>query len=149
MRGARRRHMAGAVGRGRDDRTPECVEQCVRDRMRGHAHRDGVEPGERKIGDAATGCFASTSVSGPGQNAAASFSAAAVKTPARARGIDIGDVRDQRIERRPSLGRIEPRNGLAVTGIGTEAVDGFGRERDQPAGGKAARRGLDRLVVGG
>ena len=65
-----------------------------------------------------------------------------------ARGVDVGDVGDQRIESRPPLGRIEPRNGLAVTGIGAQPVDRFGRERDQPAGRKAARRGFDRLVVG-
>ncbi len=53
MRGACRRNVAGAVCRGRDDRSAEGGEQRVRDRMRGHAHRDGVEPGQRKIGDTA------------------------------------------------------------------------------------------------
>ena len=32
---------------------PKAASKCVRDRMRGHAHRDGVEPGQCKIGDMA------------------------------------------------------------------------------------------------
>ena len=81
--------------------------------------------------------FFSTSVSGPGQNAAASFSAAASNTARRLRRGEIEHMRDQRIERRPALGGIEPRDGGAVGGVGAEAVDGFGRKRDQAAVGEA------------
>jgi hypothetical protein len=37
---------------------------------------------------------------------------------------------NQRIERGPALGLIEPRYRRSIGGIGTEAIDGFGRERD-------------------
>ena len=50
-----------------------------------------------------------------------------------ARRSHIGNVRDQRIECRPSLGGVEPRHGLAIAGIGAEPIDGLGREGDQPA----------------
>ena len=94
-----------------------------------------------------SGRFGSTSVSGPGQNAAASFSAAASKRPSAARGVDAADMGDQRIEARPALGGIEPGDGLAIAGIGAEPIDGLGRERDQPAGGKAGGGGRDRRRV--
>jgi hypothetical protein len=90
--------------------------------------------------------LASTSVSGPGQNAAASFSAAPVKTPA-ARAASAPATCDQRIEGqppRPHRGAQWPRHYR----IGAEPVDRFGWERDQPAGRKAARRRVNRLVVG-
>ena len=56
-----------------------------------------------------------------------------------ARGGEVGDMGDQRIERRPSLGEVEPRDRLGIGGVGAEPVNGFGRERDEPALGKAAR----------
>ena len=144
-----RRYMAGAIRRGRNDRSAEGGEQCVRDRMRGHAHRDGVEPGQGKVGDAATELLCEHECQWPRPKRSCQLFGGVGQDAGGARGIDVGDVGNQRIESRPSLGRIEPRNSLAVTGIGTQAVDGFGRERDQPAGGKTTRRGFDRLVVGG
>ena len=49
-----------------------------------HAHSHRIETGEREIGDAAIRLLSQvTSVRGPGQNAAASFSAAGVNTPTR------------------------------------------------------------------
>ena len=86
------------------------------------------------------GCFGSTRVSGPGQKAAASFSAVGVEVGEAARRRGIGDMRDQRVEGRPALGGVEPGDGLAIAGIGAEAVDGLGRKRDQPAWPQAARR---------
>ena len=93
--------------------------------------------------------FFSTSVSGPGQNAAASFSAAASNTARRLRGGEIEHMRDQRIERRPALGGVEPRDRGAVGGVGAEAVDRLGRERDQAAVGEAERRVGDGDEIGG
>jgi hypothetical protein len=56
---------------------------------------------------------------------------------------------DQRIERRPALGLIEPGNRSGVGGIGAEAVDGLGRERDQPAFGERTRRRGHGSLAGG
>ena len=90
------------------------------------------------------GRLGSTSVSGPGQNAAASRSAAASKRAEPSRRVGVRHMGDQRIEAGPAFGRIETGDGLAIAGIGAEAVDGLGRKRDQPALAKAARCRLDR-----
>ena len=145
-----RRDVAGAVGGWRHHRPAE-------PRAGGRAPPDAA--GTRTamlsspaVASSATGQparFFSTSVSGPGQNAAASFSAAASNTARRSRGREIEHMRDQRIERRPALGGVEPRDRRAVGGVGAEAVDRLGRERDQPAGGEAARRVGDGDEVGG
>ena len=93
--------------------------------------------------------FGSTSVSGPGQKASASAIAVRVEAGNPHRPVDIGDMRDQRIERGPAFGRVEPRNRAGVGGIGAEAVDGLGRERHQPAVGKATHGRGDRYLAGG
>ena len=66
----------------------------------------------------------------------------------RVRGLAAGHMRDQRIERRPPLGGIEPRHRLAIAGVGAEPVDGLGRKRDQPAALQAARGRRNRVAVG-
>ena len=148
MRGACRRNVAGAICRGRNDRSAEGGEQRARDRMRGHAHRDGVEPGQCKIGDLAIRLFGEHERQRSGPECGRQPFGGVGEDAGSARGVGAGDVRDQRIESRPPFGRIEARDGLTITGIGAQPVNGFSRERDQPAGRKAARRGLDRLVVG-
>ncbi len=83
----------------------------------------------------------STSVSGPGQNASASASRRRVETADPPRGLEIADMGDQRVEGGPALGLIEPRDRGRIGGVGAEAIDGLGRERDQAAFREAARRG--------
>ena len=138
--GGGRRDMAGAVGRRRDHRPAERREQIARDRMVGHAHRDAVEAGGGELGDRTVR-----------RASAAPASAAPARTPPRAArrrrrsaraaraAASVGHMRDQRIERRPALGGIEPRHRLAVGGVGAEPVDGLGRERDEAARREAAR----------
>ena len=48
-------------------------------------------------------------------------------------------MRDQRIEGRAALGRVEPGDRPAIGRVGAKAVDGFGRKRDQSAGREHAR----------
>ena len=81
--------------------------------------------------------FGSTSVSGPGQNASASAIAVASKRRDLPGGSEVADMGDQRIEGRPALGLVEPRDRRRIGGVGAEPVDGLGRERDQPALGQA------------
>ena len=145
--GGRRRDVAGLVGRRRDHRPAECLQQVARDRMVRHAHRDRVEPGGRELRHRATSRLGSTRVSGPGQNTPASRFAVASKACEPQRGARVGHMRDQRIEARPALGGIEPRDRRAVGGVGAEAVDRLGRERHQPAVGEHARRRRDRVAV--
>ena len=57
--------------------------------------------------------------------------------------VDTRHVDDQRIDRRPSLGREDPRDGRGIGGDGPQAVDGLGREGDQApaaAGSRPPRR---------
>ncbi len=97
-------------------------------------------PAVARSATAQSAVFGSTSVSGPGQNASASAVAWASKRRDLPRGGEIADMGDQRIEGRPALGLVEPGDRRRVGGIGAEAIDGLGRERDQPALGQAARR---------
>ena len=104
-------------------------------------------PAVARSATAQVGAFGSTSVSGPGQSAAASRSAVASNCAsfrAAARSRDMGD---QRIERGSALGVIEARHRDAVLRVSAKAIDGLGRKGDEPAGRKAARRGRDRLGI--
>ena len=92
--------------------------------------------------------FGNTSVSGPGQNASASFFARNEKRANAKRRGGARHMRDQRIEARPALRRIEPRDRLAVRRVCAEPVDRLGRKRDEPALGKHARCRRDRVVIG-
>ena len=56
---------------------------------------------------------------------------------------------DQRIEGGPALGLVEPGDRGRVGGVGAEAINGLGRERDQPALGQAARRFRHGSLAGG
>ena len=95
-----------------------------------------------------SGRLGSTSVSGPGQNAAASRSAAGVEAREPARRREVGHMRDQRIEGRPALGLVEARDRRAVGRVGAEPVDGLGRKGDEAAGGQHARGAFDRRAAG-
>ena len=103
------------------------------------------------VASSATGqsdAFGNTSVSGPGQNAAAELCGVGVKAGEPPRRLPIGDVGNQRIECRPAFGFVEARDGAAVGRIRAEAVDGLGRKGDKSAGGKDAHRVRDRSGVG-
>ncbi|MEA3042375.1 MAG: hypothetical protein QOH47_213 [Sphingomonadales bacterium] len=68
-----------------------------------------------------------------------------VETGDLGRLTDIAHMDDQRIEARPPLGLVDPRDGLAVGRVGGEAVDGLGRHRHRLPGGDQPRRLGDRL----
>lgn len=55
---------------------------------------------------------------------------------------------DQRVEGWPTLGGVNARNGRRIAGVGAQAVDGLGREGDQPACGEDFRCGGDALRIG-
>ena len=56
---------------------------------------------------------------------------------------------DQRIEGRPALGLVEAGDRGRIGGIGAEAIDGLGRERDQPALSQDTRRRRHGGLAGG
>ncbi len=91
-----------------------------------------------------------TSVSGPGQKRAASASAVAFSSTSALGRDKVGDVDDQRIEPRPALGGEDGGDRGRVGRVGGEAIDGLGRQRDDPArlqhrhgAGDAGRVGRD------
>ena len=81
----------------------------------------------------------SSSVSGPGQHAAASTSAAGGTSAAQSSSHSGDDVHDQRVTGRAVLDLEDAGDGVVVLGVGAEPVHGLGRDRHQPAGARAAR----------
>ncbi len=148
VRGHGRRDMAGAVGRRRHHRPAEAGEERSRHRMIGHAHRDGIEPGRRQIGHRASGRFAQHQRQRSRPERCGEPRGFGGELRQRVRRGKIGHMRDQRVERRPPLGRIEPRHRLAIAGVGAEPVNRLGRKGDEPAGGQNARGLRDRSIVG-
>ena len=60
------------------------------------------------------------------------------------RGVERGDMGDQRIEARPALGGIDPRDRGRRGGVGAEPIDGLGRKGDEPALAQNFGGALDR-----
>jgi len=56
------------------------------------------------------------------------------------------DVHDDGMIRGPTLDREEPTQRLRVGRVGTESVDGLGRERHEPTGPQHLGRVQDRVV---
>ena len=65
------------------------------------------------------------------------------------RGCEVADMRDQGVEGGPALGPVEVGDRHRIGGVGAEAIDGLGRERDQSASGQGARGGNHRGLAGG
>ncbi len=144
---AGRRDVAGAVGRGRDHRLAERRQNGVRHLVIGHAHRDGIETGRRQVAHKAFGGLGQNERQRPRPERLGELQRFGVEAGERLRRLEIDDMGDQRIERRPALGLVEPRDSAPVGRIGAQAVDSFGRKRHQAAGGEDPRRRGDRSGV--
>ena len=135
MRGRGRRDMARQIGRRRHHRPAERAQDVARDH--GWAGTRIAMVSSPAVARSATGqsvVFGSTSVSGPGQNACGQRDRVRIEAArSGVRGLDIADMGDQRIERGPALGLVEPRDRRGIGGVGAEPIDGLGRERDQAA----------------
>ena len=116
---------------------------------RRHAQRNGVEAGGGKVGHRTAGRARQHQRQRSRPERRRQSLRRAVEHAERARRAHVGDMRDQRIERRPPLGGVEPRHGGTVGGIGTEAVHGLSRKRDQAASGEQSRRGGDAVRFAG
>ena len=135
MRGRGRADMAGAVGAGRGDRQPAALEQRLRDRVRGDAHGNGIEPGgsrDRRRGSPRASQH---------QRQRAWPERGGQLAPSRGRGRRgrtprpvAGTCTISGLKRGRPLASKTRGNGARVGGVGAEAVDGLGRERDEPAG---------------
>ena len=138
LRGGRR-DMAGAVGGWRHDRPAEPAQDAERHRMLRHPHGDAVEARGGKIGDRTAGALLQHQRQRSRPERRGEPFGRGVEHREPLGGGEVEHMRDQRIERRPALGGVEPRHRRAVGGVGAEAVDGLGRKRDQAAVGEADR----------
>ena len=149
MGGRCRRDMTRQIGRWRHHRPAERAQDGPRQRMRGNPDRDGIEPGGGKIGHVAFPGFWQHQRQRPRPERVRERDRPLVEAGDALGRAAVADVGDQRIERGPPLGLIEPRHRRRIGGIGAEAVDGLGRERHQPAVRKAARGSGHRGLVCG
>ena len=130
------------IRRRRHHRSAEGAQDLARDRVGGNADRDGVEPGGGEIGHRAVFCFRQHQRQRSRPERLGQRQRGRIEPGDPARGIEIADMGDQRVESRPALGLVKPGNRRRIGSVGTEAIDGLGRERDQPAlqQGSAPRR---------
>ena len=148
MRRRGRADQARGVGAGGRQRQQDRLEQRPRHGVGGDADRDRVQPGG---GDPGQG-----RALGPGQDQRQRPRperrrhglGPLVEAGEGPRAGEVGDVDDQGVVRRPALGAIEPGHRGVVGGDRTQAVDGLGRECDQPAPAQQPRRLGDRRGVG-
>ena len=112
------------------------------------AQADRIEPRRGEIRYAAVGLLRQDQRERPRPKCLRQQFSHRVEHRQPSRRIKPGNMSNERIERRPALGRIETRDRLPVGGVGAEPVDRLGRKRDQPTGGEGARRLGYRLVSG-
>ncbi len=117
--------------------------------MRGDPDRDRFEPGGGEIGHRTIFCFGQHQRQRPRPECLGKRDRLLVEAGNPHSRPEIPDMGDQRIERGPALGLIKPRNRGWIGGVGAEAVDGLGRERDQPASRENTRRGGHGGLAGG
>jgi len=117
--------------------------------MRGNTDRDGVEAGGGEIGHRTIAHFWHHQCQWPRPERFGKPQRRRIETADPLRGLKIKDMGDQRVERRPSLGLVEPRDGGRIIGIGAEPIDRLGRECDQAAIGEAMCRGSQGGLVHG
>ena len=121
----------------------------ARSRCAGYPDRDGVEAGGGEIGHRAVGRLGQHQRQRARPEGFGQQQCARVKTADPPRRIEVADMGDQRIEGRPALGLVKPGDRGRVGGVGAEAINRLGRERDQPAPGKDARRRGHGSLAGG
>ena len=136
--GVGRADPARPIGRGCGDRSADRARsRCARG-WDGTRRPTLSRPARARSQIVQPGAAGTTRVSGPGQNAAASSSAASSNKPCRGAASTNRDMRDQRVEARAVLGGVDAGDGLGAGRIGAEAVDGLGREGHQAATARSA-----------
>ena len=111
--------------------------------MGGNADRDRVEPGGGQLGHRTVIRFRHHQRQRPRPERFGSLDARASNARSGARRR-VGDMGDQRVERRPPLGGEEAGDRGRIGGVRPEPVDRLGRKRDQPAGAQKNGRPLPR-----
>ena len=140
MRGRGRRDVTREVGRWRHHRAAEDSQDVARHGVGRYPDRDRVEAGGGEVGHRAIRRFRQHQRQRARPECLGQRGRSGVKARDLPRGGDIADMGDQRIEGRPALGLVEAGDRGRIGGVGAEAIDGLGRERDQPAFGQDTRR---------
>ena len=122
----RRADMAGPVGRGRDQRLAESLDQGAGAGMGGHAQGNRVEA---RAGDVTDGAGLRDGQD-HGQRSRPEFrsdlSGLIREDGLLLRHFHVCDMGDQRVEARAALGFVQAHHGVRVCRIAGEAVDGLG-----------------------
>ena len=117
--------------------------------MRGYPDRDRVESGGGEVGHRAASRFRQHQRQRARPERLGQRGRRRVETGDPAGGGEVADMGDQRVEGRPALGAVDAGDRGRIGGVGTEPIDGLGRERDQPALGQHARRRRHGSLAGG
>ena len=128
-----RADQARGVGAGGGQRQQHGLEQRPRDGMGGDADRDRVEPGGRDPGQGRAVRLRQDQGQRPRPERRRHRRRPLVEAGDGARPGKIGDMDDQRVVRRAALGAVDAGHRGVAGGDRTQAVDGLGREGDQPA----------------
>src|SRR6185437_3103063 len=118
-------------------------EQRARQGMRRHAHRQALEPGAREQSHRAIRAPLQDEAQRPRPETGGKTLGALIEVDEAARLRDVDDMDDERVELRPLLRRENPGDGLVVGGVGAEAIDGLGRERDKLARAQQLGRAVE------
>jgi len=108
--------------------------------MIGHAQRDGRQPGGHEIGHGPRAARKDDREAAGPEALGESMRDSGPMLDNVLRLIDVGEVNDERVERRPLFNFKDSRHGRWICCIGTEAVDRLGRESDESAGVNALCR---------
>jgi hypothetical protein len=149
MGGRGRRDVTRQISRRGCHRAAEQAQDIAGDGVGRYPDRDGVEAGGGEIGDRAAVSLGQYQRQWTRPERFGQGHRGVVKAGDQLGGRDIPDMGDQRIEGRPALGLVEAGDRGRIGGIGAEAVNGLGRERDQPAFVEGTRRCRRGSLAGG
>jgi len=107
--------------------------------MCGHTQGHGGQPGPGKLVDSAALGERHNEGQRSRPERGAELVRSGIEHPLFPRFGKRDDMGDQRVEARPLLGLIDRGDAPPVARIAAEAVDGFGREGDEPAGSQGRR----------
>ena len=146
MFGARGADPPAGIGRRRGKRAARGAEQALHRGMGGAADRDRIEPGGDQRGRLATRRAGQDERERPRPEDGGQRLCHTIEAGERARGIEIGNVHDQRVETGAPLGRIDGGDRLGIRGVGGESIDRFGGDSDREARANKLRRIGNRTV---
>ena len=121
------------IGGGRSQRPAGGADQGQRQRVVGNADADGVEPGSDQVGEPCPGSALQHERQRAGPEAR-QLAGQRRELDQRFGHGEIGDMDDQRIEARPTLGLVDGEHCIGTGGVRAEAINRLGGKGDEAAG---------------